>query len=191
MRELLSALDFIHSKGVIHRDVKPSNIVVDKEGKLTILDFDLAEFLTPYTKLNFSVATKGFKAPESFLRQKKYDFRFDIYSAGCILLGILFKESPFFDMKKDEEVWHSNVLIKGFKDIKAVDKNGVISKDYQEKWGWVKKSNLLDELLRSGDENASEYAEAIDLAELMTTVDYTKRPMAKELLAHPFFNEPE
>ena len=61
MRELLSALDFMHSKGVIHRDVKASNIVVDKEGKLTVIDFDLAEFQTPEVKLNYLLAIKGKK----------------------------------------------------------------------------------------------------------------------------------
>ena len=68
MRELLLAIDHMHSLGVMHRDLKPSNMVIDKQGKLTVIDFDLAEFFNPDIKLDYIVGAKGYKAPESFLR---------------------------------------------------------------------------------------------------------------------------
>ena len=68
--------------------------MLDKNDRLVILDFDLAEFLSPDITLNYSIATKGYKAPESFLKQRIYDYRFDVYSAGTILLGMLFEETP-------------------------------------------------------------------------------------------------
>jgi len=107
MKQLLNAIDAIHSVGAMHRDIKPNNIVVDKDGQLKVLDFDLAEFYDERYELKFGVATKGYKAPESFLKQKKYDYRFDVYSAGCILAGILYKSSPFIEYESGDEIWHA------------------------------------------------------------------------------------
>jgi len=86
----------MHSVGAMHRDIKPSNLLLTKDGTLKVLDFDLSEFLDSRYDLKYGIATKGYKAPESFLKQKKYDYRFDVYSAGCILAGMLYKTSPFF-----------------------------------------------------------------------------------------------
>jgi serine/threonine protein kinase len=68
MYELLSGLEYLHSKGVIHRDIKPSNVVLDKEGSVRILDFDLATFFTPGKEMNYTIGTPGYKAPESILK---------------------------------------------------------------------------------------------------------------------------
>ena len=63
--------------------------MINRYGQLKLLDFDLAEFLDDRYDLKHGVATKGYKPPESMLKQKEYDYRFDVYSAGCILLGLL------------------------------------------------------------------------------------------------------
>jgi serine/threonine protein kinase len=68
MYDLLQGLEHLHSKGIMHRDLKTSNVMLSKEGYVKILDFDLAEFLTPTTALKYSIGTPGYKAPESFLK---------------------------------------------------------------------------------------------------------------------------
>ena len=68
MHQLLSALDKFHSTGAMHRDIKPGNLLLTKDGVLKVLDFDLAEFLDERYDLKFGIATKGYKAPESFLK---------------------------------------------------------------------------------------------------------------------------
>jgi serine/threonine protein kinase len=68
MYDLLTGLDFLHSNGIMHRDIKTTNVMLSKEGFVKILDFDLAEFLTPTTSLKYTIGTPGYKAPESFLK---------------------------------------------------------------------------------------------------------------------------
>ena len=63
--EVLKALDFCHSKGIMHRDVKPHNIMIDHANrKLRLIDWGLAEFYHPGQEYNVRVASRYFKGPE-------------------------------------------------------------------------------------------------------------------------------
>ena len=63
--EILKALDFCHSKGIMHRDVKPHNIMIDHANrKLRLIDWGLAEFYHPGQEYNARVASRYFKGPE-------------------------------------------------------------------------------------------------------------------------------
>ena len=95
----------MHSKGVMHRDIKTTNVMLSSEGFVKILDFDLAEFLTPTTDLKYTIGTPGYKAPESFLKQKVYDFRIDIFSSACLMAAMLFQKAPFYEVKDEDEPW--------------------------------------------------------------------------------------
>ncbi|GFH25220.1 CMGC kinase, CK2 family, partial [Haematococcus lacustris] len=65
MFELIKALDFCHSRGIMHRDVKPHNVMIDHaKRQLRLIDWGLAEFYFPGREYNVRVASRYFKGPE-------------------------------------------------------------------------------------------------------------------------------
>lgn len=97
IRELLKALDFCHSRGIMHRDVKPHNVMIDHQTrKLRLIDWGLAEFYHPGTKYNVRVASRYFKGPELLVDFQDYDYSLDMWSLGAMFASMIFKKEPFF-----------------------------------------------------------------------------------------------
>lgn len=83
--QILKALHFCHSSRVIHRDLKPHNILLDFTNNVKIADFGLARsFQLPFKQYTHSVQTLWYRAPELILGCKLYDTAIDIWSVGCI-----------------------------------------------------------------------------------------------------------
>jgi len=99
--ELIKALDYCHSQGIMHRDVKPHNVMIDhKQRKLRLIDWGLAEFYHPGMEYNVRVASRYFKGPELLVGMRDYDYSLDMWSLGCMFAGMLFKKEPFFCWQK-------------------------------------------------------------------------------------------
>merc|ERR1711924_523980 len=104
-------LDYSHSMGIMHRDVKPLNVVIDHgRRKLRLIDWGLAEFYHPHKEYNVKVASRYYKGPELLANLRLYDYSLDVWSLGCMLVGMVFGKVPFF---KGQE---KNTRPKGFKD---------------------------------------------------------------------------
>ena len=96
--DVLSALDYAHSVGVVHRDVKPSNILVDKSGRVWLTDFGIALALgeeNRLTRTGTALGTAAYMSPEQIVRPREVDSRADIYSFGCVLYAMLAGSPPF------------------------------------------------------------------------------------------------
>ncbi|KAL6996884.1 hypothetical protein U1Q18_007011 [Sarracenia purpurea var. burkii] len=91
MKQLLSGLEHCHNNGVLHRDMKGSNLLIDNEGILKIADFGLGCFYDPKRNqpMTSRVVTLWYRPPELLLGATYYDFGVDLWSVGCILAELL------------------------------------------------------------------------------------------------------
>ena len=97
MADICAALDFSHRNGIIHRDVKPANVMINNAGAVKVMDFGIARALADgqgVTQTAAVVGTAQYLSPEQ-ARGELVDARSDVYAAGCVLYELITGEPPF------------------------------------------------------------------------------------------------
>uniref|UniRef100_UPI00059263AD Stk1 family PASTA domain-containing Ser/Thr kinase n=1 Tax=Nocardia vinacea TaxID=96468 RepID=UPI00059263AD len=96
--DVCAALDFSHKAGIVHRDMKPANIMINRAGAVKVMDFGIARAIAdssnPMTQTAAVIGTAQYLSPEQ-ARGETVDARSDVYSVGCVLFEILTGEPPF------------------------------------------------------------------------------------------------
>ncbi|VDO16032.1 unnamed protein product [Rodentolepis nana] len=95
--QICRGLSYIHRSGIIHRDMKPSNILIGPDGNIKIADFGLSRLKRRRANLPFTphIGTRGYQAPEIFLGSVTYDESVDIFSLGVIIITLYTKMEIF------------------------------------------------------------------------------------------------
>jgi serine/threonine protein kinase len=97
LSKVCTALEFAHNRGIIHRDIKPGNILLGCDGRVKLADFGLASFrdgISPQSS-TAAVGTLSYMAPETMVSPREIDPRADVFSLGCVLYQFLAGSVPF------------------------------------------------------------------------------------------------
>ncbi|OJT03761.1 CTD kinase subunit alpha [Trametes pubescens] len=185
-RQMLAGLAYLHHKGIIHRDIKGSNILVNNRGELKLADFGLARFYQKRRKSDYTnrVITQWYRPPELLLGATIYGPEVDMWSAGCIMLE-LFTKKPVF--QGVDEIHQVHVVYKIFGTPSIEEWPGITSLPWFE-------------LLRSSEDIPNRFRElfkkwltpaGLDLAERLLTYNPERRITALQAMDAPYFNQEE
>jgi serine/threonine protein kinase len=107
LSQLMDAVAYAHAEGVIHRDLKPDNVIIQPDGVLKILDFGIAKSRdAQLTQTGLGLGTADYMAPEQYVSAKSVDGRADIYSLGIILYQMLAGRLPWASTPSIEAILH-------------------------------------------------------------------------------------
>lgn len=188
MWQLLQAVNEMHSKMLLHRDLKPDNILISNEGVLKVADLGLSRKNTFHCRRKSNtIVSLWYRAPEIILGSEKYLLGVDMWSVGCIFAEMLTDGIPLFqDMNEDQVL------------AKIIGLLGVPKEGAREEWTHLKFIEKLHskqfeyEHKHSGVMPFASYFShlhpvAFDLLKKLLCLDPAARINAKEALSHPFF----
>ena len=178
--QFLLGLSEIHKNCILHRDLKPQNLLVNNKGILKIADFGLARFISsPGRTMTKNVISDWYRPPEIFFGAKLYSFSIDVWSAGCILGEMVLREPLFAD---NSEI---GILTKIFSLLGVPDSSSWADAEQLEHYKLFDNGDVVT--IKKKFINFSPLG--IDLLEKMIVLDPNKRISIKDALEHPYFNE--
>jgi len=186
--ELLKSLDYCHMHGIMHRDVKPHNVMIDhKQKKLRLIDWGLAEFYHSKREYNVRVASRYFKGPELLVNLRDYDYALDMWSLGCMLAGMIFIIHPFFHGRDNYDQLVKIARVLGTAELKQYLKKYQLTLDahFDDIMSDFPKKPFTSFVTEHNRHLCS--PEALDFLGKLLRYDHAERLTAKEAMQHPYF----
>ncbi|CAN4079754.1 unnamed protein product [Withania somnifera] len=188
--ELLKALDYCHSQGIMHGDVKPHNVMIDHElRKLRLIDWGLAEFYHPGKEYNVRVASRYFKSPELLVDLQDYDYSLDMWSLGCMFAGMIFRKEPFFYGHDNQDQLVKIAKVLGMDELNAYLHKYQLELDPQLEAMVGRHSRKLWSKFINADNQHLVSPVAIDYLDKLLRYDHQGRLTARVAMAHPYFSQ--
>jgi len=176
--QLLKGICHCHENRVLHRDLKPQNLLINRDGELKLADFGLARsFGIPVRSYTHEVVTLWYRSPEVLLGSRHYSTPIDLWSVGCIFSEIA-SGRPLFPGKNNKDQLQKIFQILGTPNLK--DWPGMADlPEYRPNYTIFKGQDLakLIPLSQSG----------LDLLQAFLHYEPAKRISAKNALQHPYF----
>ena len=182
--QILRGLKYSHSCGILHRDLKPRNLLVNSNCDLKICDFGLARanidtLMTPSASLTDYIATRWYRAPEVILSLRQYTASIDVWSVGCILAELIRRKALLPAQTEQEQMMMITNLI-GKPDAALIETIEDADNRTFMKQLPAAKGKDFNELFKGAN------PQAIDLIKKMLTFDPEKRITVEQALAHPY-----
>eukprot|EP01097_Dermamoeba_algensis_P010088 TRINITY_DN729_c0_g4_i1.p1 TRINITY_DN729_c0_g4~~TRINITY_DN729_c0_g4_i1.p1 ORF type:complete len:187 (-),score=30.78 TRINITY_DN729_c0_g4_i1:66-626(-) len=185
MYQLLKGLSFCHDHRVLHRDLKPQNLLINRKGDLKLADFGLARaFGVPVRNYSNEVVTLWYRAPDVLMGSKKYNASIDIWSAGCIFAEMATGKPLFTGTNAQDQ------LLKIFK---------LLGTPSEDEWPAITQLPFYSMFKRLPRQSApgnfqtllSLDDQAFELLMQMLQLDPNKRITSVKAITHPYFDDVE
>lgn len=198
MCQLLLGMEFFHAKGILHRDIKPPNVLVSMEENIPYAkycDFGLSNVPNKYRPSTPGTVTSWYRAPEICCEYSHYSFPSDIWSLGCVFYEIVTKSSFISTKKDDDKMIFSDIVKTHPENFTIQELEQFIKKGrstFKADMPRSKKTSFYEMIkseinVREFNKKGGTINEFADLLSRMLTLDPEKRYTAEQCIKHPFF----
>lgn len=176
----LRGLHYLHSRFILHRDLKPNNLLLSSDGVLKLADFGLArDFGAAFVNMSPNVVTRWYRAPELFLGANSYGHGIDMWAVGCIFAELLLR-NPY--MPGENDMAQLDIIFRALGTPTEADWPGFKKLPQYVDFKQYPKPDPRTLFTAAGDVE-------LELMMLMLKLDPEKRPTTIECLRHAYFTQ--